>query len=344
MKRLISGFAVALAGLSGAPAHADVVIGPRVAYYFDNSNLRTSSIEGGQAPEGGLVDEEQLNNVRDGFPGEVEFESQQNGRGIVADQTSFPMIGAMVNFGDDRDRFTITAMYGDGSGGVSETLALGRSLTVQGEQAVDVGSFTSNADFKYDRYDVELSWQRRLNESFALIAGARYERIERAGPGTFQFALTGQVDELLERRDSEVNGNPIPVRPSVPIGVGQPTRQSASAETYSLRAGATAFVPFSDTAVAFFSGLVHASHQPSFENNLELIGLNGERSAVEPTSTDAETSFGPDFAVGIQFILADNLALDMRYRAIMFFPLTGDQSFSDARVNHGVNVGLSLRL
>jgi len=38
------------------------------------------------------------------------------------------------------------------------------------------------------------------------------------------------------------------------------------------------------------------------------------------------------------------LALDLRYRAVLFFPLSEAESFSDARVNHGVNLGLSLRL
>lgn len=31
---------------SSAPASADVVIGPRVSYYFDNFNLRTSDLAG----------------------------------------------------------------------------------------------------------------------------------------------------------------------------------------------------------------------------------------------------------------------------------------------------------
>lgn len=31
---------------STAPARADVVVGPQVSYYFDNSNLRTSHLSG----------------------------------------------------------------------------------------------------------------------------------------------------------------------------------------------------------------------------------------------------------------------------------------------------------
>ena len=36
----------ALATALAKPAQADVVIGPRVSYYFDNSNLRTSDLDG----------------------------------------------------------------------------------------------------------------------------------------------------------------------------------------------------------------------------------------------------------------------------------------------------------
>ena len=35
-----------LATALATPAQADVVIGPRVSYYFDNSNLRTSDLDG----------------------------------------------------------------------------------------------------------------------------------------------------------------------------------------------------------------------------------------------------------------------------------------------------------
>lgn len=344
MKRSAWLLAGACTALIAAPAQADVVIGPRVAYYFDNSNLRTSSIEGGQAPEGGLVDESDLNTVREGFPGEVEFESQQNGRGITADQVAIPMIGAMVNFGDDRDRFTLTAMYGDGSGSVSETLSLGRFLSVAGEPAVDFGSFTSRADFQYDRYDVELSWQRRVNETFALLAGARYERLERAGPGEFEFGLTGEVDALLRRRVAELEGQDPGPDFSIPTAFIGQTQQSAASDIFSARVGATAFVPVSESAVAFFSGMLHVSYQPEFEVLTQTSVDGGAQNELRSSTVSDEASAGPDLAVGMQFVLSDNVALDVRYRAILFFPLSGDQSFSDARVNHGVNLGLSLRL
>jgi hypothetical protein len=42
-KQLALASLAVLAAATATPARADVVIGPRVSYYFDNSNLRTST-------------------------------------------------------------------------------------------------------------------------------------------------------------------------------------------------------------------------------------------------------------------------------------------------------------
>ena len=81
--------------------------------------------------------------------------------------------------------------------------------------------------------------------------------------------------------------------------------------------------------------------------NDEAVELDG------PTTVDGLlTRLGfPDkgIAVAVDMSLLrracwEELALDLRYRAVLFFPLTGVQDFSDARVSHGINLGLSLRL
>ena len=344
----ISKYALVLGALPclmvAVPAHADVVIGPRFSYYFDNGNLRTSSIAAGQSDEGGLVNSSDLEGAEFLYPGEVEFNSQREGTGIVADQVAVPMIGAMVNFGDDRDRFTITAMYGDGSGSLTETIALSRSANVAGVTAQDFGASVVMADFSYDRIDAELTWQRRLNENFAVLGGLRYERLERNGPGEFTFGLTSNVDNLLIQSIAAALGDPPPdLIPDVPP-VSANFIENAALETFSARFGATAFVPVGDNNVAFFSGMIHASHQPGYTSRIEFVDANGAVLFGNEDVKTGESSIGPDMAVGVQFILTENLALDMRYRAIVFFPLSGDFDFNDARVNHGVNIGVSLRL
>ncbi|MEM1132023.1 MAG: hypothetical protein AAGH53_03715 [Pseudomonadota bacterium] len=344
----VRGLAAGLAGVAGllpSAAQADILIGPRFAYYFDNSNLRTSSIPAGVQDESLLIDENRLAIVEQAFPGQVSSSAQQDGIGVVADQIAVPMIGAMINFGDDRDRFTISALYGQGSGSFAQTQAVSRSLTIRDVTEVDFGRFIATADFDYDRYDIEATWQRRTSESFAFFAGVRYERLERSGSGTSSQGITQGVSNLLDAAIAEIQGDPPPV--PFPDAPGQffPSIESATQETYSLRAGVTAFVPFAENATAFFNGMVHGSYQPGFTAQSVFPDVNGPGQDLAITTRNpSEFSLGPDFAVGAQITVAENIALDLRYRAVAFFPLSGANSFSDARINHGVNIGFSFRL
>lgn len=138
MKRSALLLAVICTGLIAAPAHADVIIGPRVAYYFDNSNLRTSSIAGGVQDIDVLFDEVLLQTIEAIAPGEAVAIAQQDGIGVLADQIAVPMYGATLNFGDDRDRFTVTGLYGQGSGSFSQTQAVSTNFQFRDIQAVDL--------------------------------------------------------------------------------------------------------------------------------------------------------------------------------------------------------------
>lgn len=133
--------------------------------------------------------------------------------------------------------------------------------------------------------------------------------------------------------------DPEPPFPDFPANVAG-LQENSLQETFSARAGVTAFVPVNENMTAFFNGMVHASYQPSITSTTQFDGLSFP--IVE--TSDSEFSAGPDFAVGAQFILSDGVAVDVRYRANLFFPISGEQSFSDSRVNHGVNLGVSLRL
>lgn len=344
MKRGLALAAVAPMAALATPAHADVVIGPRAAYYFDNGNLRTSSIPSGQIDEA-VVDEQALELARTLYPGEVDFVGQQEAAGVLADQISVPMAGLMVNFGDDRDRITVSALYGQGSGSFTQNQSVSRTLSIQGDTAVDFGLATATADFDYERIDLEATWQRRTSETFAFLVGVRYERLERQGDGTAAIGLTPNVDNLLLTAIAAgLNQPPPALIPQLPLQ-SVPITDSATQDTFSVRGGVTAFVPISENATAFFNGMVHASYQPEFEvSTVFRAQAVGGQDFIQTETTEAEISLGPDFAVGAQFILTDGLALDVRYRANLFFPLSGEQDFSDARVNHGVNLGLSLRL
>jgi len=336
---LRSGAALAL--MTPGVAHADVIIGPRVAYYFDNSNLRTSSIAGGIQNEDLLFDQERVAELEALFPGEVQAIGAQEGVGVLADQIAVPMVGATVNFGDDRDRFTITGLYGEGSGSFSQTQAVTRLLFFRGQQeAVDFGQQINDLQFDYERLDLEATWQRRTSENFAVLAGVRYERLERQGDGFSTQGITQNAQNALDQLIAFGRGEPPPpISPDSPAAFGFIT-ESSTQQVFSARAGVTAFVPVNDSLTGFFNGMVHTSYQPEITSVTEFDDFDFNVTSA----TSSELSAGPDFAVGAQLILSDGVALDIRYRANIFFPLSGDQSFSDARVNHGVNLGLSLRL
>lgn len=323
-----------------APARADIVVGPRFSYYFDNSNLRTSSTSADQIM-GVQVDEEATALLRREFEtDEVLLSMVDEGEGILADQIGFPMAGAMVNFGDDRDRFTLTAMYGRGSGDLAQIFSRSTALDVVDIRVLDVSTLTLRGTNEIDKYDFEMTWQRRESEQIAFFAGARYERLDSTAEFFLREISTQNIADFLEEVGTGVR--PPPVDRLFALEALGSSRSSL--QTFSARAGVTVFVPFGANAVAFANGMVHASYQPDYTVRDELIDtLSGSAFSDEQTAT-GETSVGPDIAFGAQVILTDNLALDLRYRAILFFPLGGEFAFTDVRANHGVNLGLSLRL
>lgn len=332
----------ALIFVAGAtPAAADVVIGPRFSYYFDNSNLRTSSLSAAQV-EGPQLDPELNRQLQEIFgTDEIALTTQEEGAGVLADQITFPMIGGMINFGNDRDRFTLTAMYGSGSGRVQQVFTESSQLSIGDIGVNDLTVLRAVGTTDTDKYDVELTWQRRTSEQFAFFAGARYERLESLAEVVASQKATENIEDFLFEA---INGEPRPRPGEVLFGNSFDLVSRAVLETFSVRAGVTAFVPFSENVVAFANGMLHASHQPTYSTADAVEDINGNQIALDETEVKGETSLGPDIAVGAQFILSDNLALDVRYRAILFFPVSGDSSFGDARVNHGVNLGVSLRL
>lgn len=329
-------------GLLAAPAHADVIIGPRVSYYFDNSNLRTSDQEG--FGETAVVDQNELAQQIEALlptPLPVLVTSTDANTAVLADQIAIPMAGATVNFGDDRDRFTITGMYGEGDGSAS-FVASGSTRLVVGFQDVndiEINNLVGQTDV--NRVDIEATWQRRVNENFALTGGVRYERLATRNSGVLFTESTQQILAVVFQ-DTNVLGTVPPIRSTVV--------SDATYETYTVRAGATAFVPLDRSINVFFSGMAQLGYSPSaqidtrIEQQTSPIPLP-ELPVSEFTSSSAsEISVGPDMAVGMQWIIADNFAIDIRYRAVVFFPLTGDFDFNDAQVNHGVNLGVSIRL
>jgi len=113
-------------------------------------------------------------------------------------------------------------------------------------------------------------------------------------------------------------------------------------QVYSGRAGITGFIPFSQTGTVFLTGMLHVSHEVGRSSITQPDPITGVVTTVK-SKDPSETTLGPDFAVGAQFALAENIAFDIRYRAAVYFPVSGPRDFKDPRVNHGVNMGVSFR-
>lgn len=340
-QRLNKVFLVAAVALFPAiqSAKAEVIISPRVSYYFDNSNLRVSDLSGNIKPDP-VIDLARTLRLQEEFGDDASLVTRTEGSGQLANQVTFPMFGGAITVGDDRDRFTFNAMYGTGKGKIDSVFTASQRLTVGDVEFLDVGVIRANDRISTDKYDVEFTWQRRLNEKFAVFAGVRYERLETGGPVFVRTTATNNIDAFFAELDgvdaptANIDAKPFPQR----------LNTKSTLETFSLRAGVTAFVPVNQSLIAFFNGMVHVSHQPDYTVTDTLFGMNDEVIGTNDFTNNGEISVGPDIAVGAQFLVTDNVSIDVRYRAILFFPLSGDFSFSDARVNHGVNMGVSFRL
>ncbi len=266
--------------------------------------------------------------------------SALDGEGQSADQLSFPMYGATISFGNDQDRFTITGMFGqtDSSQSIVSSTSTRLIAPNAGVEIIDLSTTTLNGISDIDRYDAEVTWQRRLDEKIAVFGGLRYERLESRGVAGFEIINTANIDPFL---DSLFGGMPPPVNnPAQAIDIDT----KATSKTYSARVGVTAFVPTGQSLTVFFNGMLHASYQPEYKVDSIFRDVNGVEINRNNFVVNDEISAGPDIAVGAQYAISDNISLDFRYRAVMFFPLSGDFSFGDARVNHGVNLGLSFRM
>jgi hypothetical protein len=87
-KQLALASLAVLAAATATPARADVVIGPRVSYYFDNSNLRTSGIDPG-LDEGDALDPADIAVLRTAFGVEPQLTTVSEGEGVLSDQVGY---------------------------------------------------------------------------------------------------------------------------------------------------------------------------------------------------------------------------------------------------------------
>ena len=334
MRKPIVAVALTVATMNHA-AWADVTLSPRFSYYFDNANQRTSGLDSAAVIDNDSITD--LNNqVKAVFGPNSSVAYEVTGSGAQTNQLAVPMFGMSATVGSDDLSFTFTGMYGKGHTNLRTTSTVLQNTVLSGFTATDNINVTGLGESDAKRYDFEATAQKRLNERFAIIGGVRYERVDATADVVYNSTASNNATNL----GALLSGG------GLDFDVISSTSQSrfkARGEVYSVRGGISGFIPFSQSGTVFLTGMLHVSHEAS--GTTTQIATDPTTGALTTTqsSEPSETTLGPDFAVGAQFSIAQNIAFDVRYRAAVYFPVSGPRDFKDPRVNHGVNMGVSFR-
>ncbi|WP_219895086.1 hypothetical protein [Aquisediminimonas profunda] len=341
MKLFCSAIAGLLAIACVTPAFADVIVTPRFTGYFDNSNQRQSGIDtaGSLPSDTALADlNAQLQSV---FGPTASVSYANSDSGSRASQVFFPMLGASVSFSLDPERrtqITATGMYGRGHADIKNIGTATQHTSIQGQIADDLFVTRGTGRGKFGRIDAELTLQHRLDETFSLMAGLRYERLRENVSITTQTTGSSNAINLI----NALGGNGI-----VSYGLLNDTAVGSYKTTsaiYSARVGAAAYIPLGSTQRIYVNGLAHINYAPANTIVLTQVFQSSGLPQVVNSRIGSETTIGPDISVGYIHQLGTKASIDIRYRGLFYFPVSGARSFDDPRVNHGLSIGVSFTL
>jgi hypothetical protein len=218
---------------------------------------------------------------------------------------NIPMFGASISAvmpALPTTSFTLTALYGTAS---NDIFAYGGAIV-----SPDTVKFeTQNVDADLRRLDVELTAQTPITESIGWLAGVRYERVRIDFVSNFNQTFGGP------------GGVSIAPPFSIPFEDGY--------DLYSIRGGIAGAAP------------ITANRQHRFYGT--FMGFAGYRNPVIDTPNRYDSAYfaGPDISVGYQWSVNELTAVDLRYRMIAFFPLTGAGSLSEPKLTHGPSLTVS---
>jgi hypothetical protein len=102
-----------------------------------------------------------------------------------------------------------------------------------------------------------------------------------------------------------------------------------------LRGGAAAYAAFDEKHLFFVNGMLQITRDPGISFTDTYAGQSVKY------KDQAETTVGPDFSVGYIYQLSDRFNFDVRYRAAIYFPISGPFDFKDSRVKHGLTLGVT---
>lgn len=337
LRAALSGTALLLA-LTTPPARAETSITPRFGYYFDNTSQRQSAIDYSTLADAGEAAAE-ASFVRQ-FGGSFaigDFETARN-----SSQLAFPQYGGTLTFtlpAHETTQVALTALYGRTSGTGQELIQRFRAYSVFDLLIRDTELYSVRTNADYTRLDLEGTLQHRLNETFSLIAGMRAERF--TIDGTDAFAAV-QSYHLYNAVIAQLG---LPLDPYYQTAEPRHLETYRAASwTYSGRIGAAAFASAGDRHLFYVNGLLQLSYRRANDVHFtNAAGQSGSSKGLEFNSAAyrSESSLGPDISVGYLYRLNDRLAIDVRYRATVYFTVNGPSDFKDSRVNHGLGVGFT---
>lgn len=337
MKFAFRATALAVAACTAAPAQADFSFSPRFFLYFDNAYQRSSGFDDvttGLAAE----DADLSQQLTDAYGTPVTVLTHNVTAASINNQQVYPLFGAAVTADLDsakRTQLTLSALYGKANGDMRLVQTFNQDFTVMGFTARDLVTTNLVGKVEAKRLDLELSLQHRLNERFALLGGLRYERIEAKGTVDFQYQSSNNAANVF----SVLFGDSSLILDLYDV---QGTMTSKGTDhIFSGRFGGAAFANINQRNMVYLNGLMHVTHVPSTNGKSRFIAPDEDIDRSETIKIKGETAIGPDIAVGYVHRFTDKIGLDVRYRAIVYFPVSGPRDFDDPRVNHGINAGLT---
>jgi len=337
MKFVTRASALAVAACLAAPAQADFSFSPRFFLYFDNASQRSSGFD----EQNSLLsdaDADASAELSDFFETPVTVETHDAVSAAINNQQVYPLFGAAFTADLDsskRTQLTVSALYGEANSTFKTLQTFEQDISAEGFTANDVITQHLEGKNKSKRLDIELTLQHRLNERFALLGGLRYERIKSKGEFAYNNVSSNNAQNLFSLLFGDGD---------VVIGLNESNGTMAAKVTdqvFSVRAGGAAFANMDQRNLVYLNGLVHFTHQWASDATSRFVVPDLDLDETNDIDIKSESAIGPDIAVGYVHRFTDTIGLDVRYRAIVYFPISGNRDFDDPRVNHGINAGLT---
>lgn len=337
LNKIVKTSMLVLAAGIAAPAQADFSFSPRFFLYFDNASQRQSGFdELASLTEAG--DAQESAQLTDAFGTPITVTTDQVVSAGISNQMVYPLFGGAVTYGfgqDNRTNVTFSALYGKAKSRFKTLQTFHQTITAEGFAAEDISTQTMEGDIKTRRLDLELSLQHRLNERFALLGGFRYEHLSSKGNFDFDSTSSNNAVNLFQLLfgDGDIE---------LGLNNAQGTMSVKSNDNlYSVRFGGAAFTPIGKRNTVYVNGLVHITHESSAKGKSRFVVPELDIDETGSIKVGSETTIGPDIAVGYQHRFSDRVGFDIRYRGIFYFPISGTKDFTDPRVNHGLNAGVT---